>query len=93
MANGIGAEQMLLEHVARERLEHAGAEARGVDLAEAFDSVVGDEFDEQEIAAAARRRRIADDEGLEIDDLHCAVSPPSTTISAPVVNADSSLAR
>ena len=84
---------MFLEHVARERLEDARREARRIDLAEALDSVVGDEFDKQEIAAAAGRRRIADDERLEIDDLHCAVRPPSMTISAPVVNMDSSLAR
>ena len=89
----VGAEHVFLEHVAHEGLEYARAEARGIDLAEAFDAIVGDQFDKQEIAPAARRGRIADDEGFQIDDLHCAVRPPSTTISAPVVNADSSLAR
>jgi hypothetical protein len=47
-----------------------GAEGIGIDLADAVDAIVGDELHEQEIAAAESGRRIADDEGLEIHDLH-----------------------
>ena len=46
------------------------AEGRGVDLADADDAVVGDELEEDEVAPAEAGRRVADDEGLEVGDLH-----------------------
>src|SRR5262245_24071367 len=61
---------MAIEYV----LHHFGhgvrAEGVSVDLAHAFDAVVGNQLEEHEIAAAEGRRRIADDEGLKIGDFH-----------------------
>ena len=55
-------------------LDHARddvrAERRRVDLADALDAVVGDELQEDEVAAAEMGRGVPDDECLELGDLH-----------------------
>ena len=67
----IAALDMLLEHVLDHLHHNGGGEAGGIDLADALDAVVGDQLEEDEIAAAIERRRVADDEGLEALDFHC----------------------
>ena len=50
--------------------DHMGSEGRGIDLAEAFDAVVGGELQEDEIASAEMGRRVADHVGFDVGDLH-----------------------
>ena len=57
-------------HIGDHPRHHMGAEGGGIDLADALDAVVGHQLQEDEIAPAEARRRIADDEGLELPDLH-----------------------
>ena len=63
-------------------LDHAGddvrAERRPVDLAEPLDAVVGGQLEEDEVAAAEVGRRVADDERLELGDLHCGQASQNT---------------
>ncbi len=66
----VHAHDMPLEHVGDHRLDHLRPEGVAIDLADAGDAVVGRELDEDEVAAAEARRRIADDEGLEVLDFH-----------------------
>ena len=66
----IGALDMMLEYVLDHRHHRLRAEARRIDLADALDPAGGLELEEQEVAAAERGRRIADDEGLELGDFH-----------------------
>ncbi len=73
-AERVHAGDMALEHVLDHWNEGGGREARRIDLADTLDPAGGLEFQEHEIAAAERGRRIADDEGLELSDLH--LSPP-----------------
>src|SRR5262245_61544352 len=51
-------------------------ESIAIDFADAADIVVGRQLDEDEIASAPARRRIADDEYLEIPDFHLSCSLP-----------------
>ena len=80
---GVGAQHMVLEHVLEHLDDRFGREARGIDLADALDPVVGDQLQEQEIAPAEGRRRIADDEGLQACDAH-RPTPPSDNAAWPL---------
>ena len=64
------------------RAHRLGADGGGIDLAPADDAVVGGELDEGEVAAAEARRRVADDEDLEVAELHARV--PEDDDVAPV---------
>ena len=66
----IGAHDVALEHVLDHRHDRFRREARGVDLAHALDPAGGLKLEEHEVAAAEGGRRIADDEGLQLGDLH-----------------------
>ena len=72
----VGAEDVALEHVADHRDDGVGREARGVDLADPLDAAGGPELEEDEIPSTESWRRIADDEGLEIGNLHRCPSLP-----------------
>ena len=61
---------MALEHVLEHRHDRFRREARGVDFSHALDPAGGLELEEQKIAAAEGGRRIADDEGFQLGDLH-----------------------
>src|SRR5262249_7281631 len=69
-AERIDADDMSLDHIGDHAGDDMGAEGGGIDLADTLDPVIGDELQEDEIAPAETRRRIADDEGLEVLDLH-----------------------
>jgi len=71
-AEGIGADDMALHHIGDHARDEMRSEGRGIDLAHPLDAVIGDELQEDEIAPAEARRRIADDEGPEVLDLHAA---------------------
>src|SRR5262249_3687343 len=69
-AEGIAAFDMALEDVLDQPDDRLRPEARGIDLAQPLDAPGGDELEKDEIAPAEERRRIADDEGPELGDLH-----------------------
>jgi hypothetical protein len=50
--------------------DHVRRERRGVDLADAGDAGVGRQLHEDEIPTTESWWRIADHEGLDVDDLH-----------------------
>jgi hypothetical protein len=64
------AEHVLLEHVLERPLDHGRMQRCGVDLADPRHAVVGRELEEDEVAPSEGGRRVADDEGLELRDLH-----------------------
>ena len=85
---GLNVERVVSDYVAFadvfDHLGHdVGAEGGGVDLSVADGAVVGHEFHEDEVAAAERGRRIADDKGLERFDLHPAHLPVVTRCLPP----------
>ena len=67
---GVRTDDVARAHVFDHRRHGVGAERRGVDLADTLDAVVGDEFQEDEVAAAEVGRRVPDDERLDRCDLH-----------------------
>ena len=87
---GLDVERLAPDDVAgHDVLDHARHELRRdrrrVDLAEALEATVGLELEEDEVAAAVARSRIADDEGADAGDPHgaaggrCALWNVSTT--------------
>ena len=67
---GIHALDMAREDILDHGGHGLGTERVAINLADAADIVVGRELDEDEIAPAPARRRIADNEYLKIPDLH-----------------------
>ena len=67
-----------LEDVGDHRAHRRRPDRRGIDLAPAGDAVVGRHLDENEVASAEGRRRVADDQHLEVAELHRGA--PKTTV-------------
>ncbi len=76
-AKRIGSVDVVRKDVLDHALDDAWSKRRTVHLADALDAVVRDEFEEDEIAAAERRRRIADDPCSDPDDPHRDDSSPT----------------
>src|SRR3954452_947402 len=66
----ISADDVMGENILDHRDDGFRPEARRVDLANPLDPAVCDELQEDEVAAAMKGRRVADDEGLDVGDLH-----------------------
>ncbi len=68
----IGADHVACADVLDHSRDDMRPEGCRVDLADPLDPVVGDELEEDEVAAAEVGRRVGDDERLEPGDLHVA---------------------
>jgi hypothetical protein len=73
---GIAADDDALADILDHLGDDVGMERHGIDLAHALDPVISLELDEDPVEPAEMRRRIADDEGLEVGDLHARRSSP-----------------
>ena len=79
---GVGPDHVAFADVLDHARQGVRAEGGGVDLADALDAALRRQLDEDEVAAAEVRRRIADDEGLDLGDLHGALAPVAGPASA-----------
>ena len=61
---------MTLAHIVHHLGDHVRAEGGGIDLAIAHNAIVSDELDEDEVAPAEMRWRIADNPGFDVCNLH-----------------------
>jgi hypothetical protein len=71
-SEGVRADDVARADVLDHRRHRLRPERRGVDLPHALDAVIGDELQEDEVAAAEVRRRVPDDERLDARDNHLA---------------------
>ena len=92
----VGADHVPLADVLDHPRDDVRAERRRVHLADPLDPVVGDELEEDEVAAAEVRGRVADDERLETGDLHVGVpsfrGQNTITLRIVVPSADAAIA-